>query len=985
MANIADDNVILKILLEAKGGNKVKAALKEIKKEAGGAKDSADDLTKSLSDPNQAKEIIKLQKELKSLRGSIKKTTEEQKQRREETKRLRAEKARTREEEKRLIKLEREAAKAAKLAEKQKRDEVRKTAAAKKLQEREEKASIRAIAVAEKKALQDEKERNRQSIADEKKRIEVNEKGVKGSLNRLQSRIGTAIAAKITADLILQLAQTSRELDQLDQKANIVFGSTLPQITEAAKENANALGLTTNEYIKSAAAIQDLLVPMGFTRQAAADISTQLVDLSGALSEWSGGQSSSAEVADILNKALLGEREQLKSLGISISEADVSTRLLEKGQKGLTGELLQQAKAQATLELITERSTDAQAAFAENAGSATRQTAKLSASIRQIGEDVARTFSGLFERASNLIDGERLVGAVRTTIAQLTGFLSGLGAVGSGAVSVVKTSVLEIEQLYLRAQLLSEQAFGSDAAVEALQGQIKAIQDEQNQLILSGESFGEAYNRAYAEAFKRFEPEVKEAAEESGKAVGKGFGDALTKEQQKALDKYKENVLKASQNLIDLQNALISDDEARAVAEAETAAKRTISSLVGSPGQIKEQTALIKELLQNEITDIRKRFKQGLNESEEFLLSLEIKRSNNKATEEATKTFLDELQKDIDKLSTDPIKLDIQTSTPEQLEADLKAISDSIDAAVPNFGKKLAGLFDPESEGNKKLKEGLGALNEIVGTLFSADDAAAKERIDNIDKLIDKSQERIDKATESGKKGSEEIIKIEEDRIKRLEAAKAAELKKQQQAQRVQASLAAASSLIEAVPLVLKLFSKGGLVGGLTGVAAVLGSIVALRGAIQSNTPTFHTGIESVGEGNHASDNHSLKHDEIYAKLQKRERVLSIDDNKELLRLGVKNKDIAPLVSLGLKKLQPAPKVRTAVLMAGNSSSDQMGQMLKDNAKIIQLQKEQIDKQNINIKYLKNLKTDVSLDEKGFNVKQARLVNNQRKKRKRLG
>ena len=60
---------------------------------------------------------------------------------------------------------------------------------------------------------------------------------------------------------------------------------------------------------------------------------------------------------------MLGEREQLKSLGISITEADVKQRLLKMGMEDLTGVQLQQAKATATQQLIFEKSTDAQAAF----------------------------------------------------------------------------------------------------------------------------------------------------------------------------------------------------------------------------------------------------------------------------------------------------------------------------------------------------------------------------------------------------------------------------------------------------------------------------------------------------------------------------------------------------------------------------------------------------------------------------------------------
>lgn len=219
--------------------------------------------------------------------------------------------------------------------------------------------------------------------------------------------LGAAAVASFTVDAIVgygkALFNTATELEALQGKAQIVFAETLPAVTAAANENATAMGLTTNEYIKAAAGIQDLLVPMGFQRAEAANISTEMVNLSGALSEWTGGQRSATEVAEILQKAVLGEREQLKGLGISIQEADVKARLAEKGLSGLSGEMLQQAKAAATLELIMEKSTDAQAAFAEGAGSLGRSVSQISAAFREIKERIATSLTPVFGRLAKTL------------------------------------------------------------------------------------------------------------------------------------------------------------------------------------------------------------------------------------------------------------------------------------------------------------------------------------------------------------------------------------------------------------------------------------------------------------------------------------------------------------------------------------------------------------------------------------------------------
>lgn len=210
------------------------------------------------------------------------------------------------------------------------------------------------------------------------------------SFGGIAAALGGAFAAVGFKEVIGGILRVGVSLENTEQKAKTVFGKYKTLVEDFAQTNATAMGLTRREYVAAAAAAGDLLVPMGFGRAEAAKYASELVDLSGALAEWSDGRYDSAEVSEILTKALLGEREQLKSLGISIQEHDVKTRLAEKGQAKLTGTALQQAKAMATLELITEKSADAQQAFATNAASTERALARMQAGFKSIGEQISR-------------------------------------------------------------------------------------------------------------------------------------------------------------------------------------------------------------------------------------------------------------------------------------------------------------------------------------------------------------------------------------------------------------------------------------------------------------------------------------------------------------------------------------------------------------------------------------------------------------------
>ncbi len=230
-------------------------------------------------------------------------------------------------------------------------------------------------------------------------------RGVEQGWNLASTGMGNFIgiaAGAFTVDAVLdygkELFNTASNLELMEKKARTVFGEALPQVTAAAEENASAMGLTNAEYVAGAAAIQDLLVPMGFQRKEAANVSTQLIDLSGALAEWSDGQHDAKEVSDILATSLLGERDALNSLGIDIKQAEVDAELYARGLDKLTGASAKQAEATVTLDLILQKSTDAQAAFADGAGSIARRSAEMSAKFSEITEKLAKTLIPVFEQ-----------------------------------------------------------------------------------------------------------------------------------------------------------------------------------------------------------------------------------------------------------------------------------------------------------------------------------------------------------------------------------------------------------------------------------------------------------------------------------------------------------------------------------------------------------------------------------------------------------
>ena len=218
--------------------------------------------------------------------------------------------------------------------------------------------------------------------------------------------IWVALAASVWSVTLVwkQFLALSDNIETTMWKANTVFWEYIWDVKKVASETASAMGLSQNEYLKAASWLQDLLVPMWFAREEATKMTTDTIWLAGALAEWSAGQFDATQVSEILTKAMLWEREQLKSLWISISEADVQQRLLENWTKELTGVALQQAKAIATQQLIFEKSTDAQKSYADWADSLTRKQAEMRAAVNNAKEAIATWLIPVFHNLIKTVE-----------------------------------------------------------------------------------------------------------------------------------------------------------------------------------------------------------------------------------------------------------------------------------------------------------------------------------------------------------------------------------------------------------------------------------------------------------------------------------------------------------------------------------------------------------------------------------------------------
>lgn len=219
----------------------------------------------------------------------------------------------------------------------------------------------------------------------------------------------TAVAAGVVVRQFAIIGKSAiraaRDAEETANKFGAVFRDITTDAREASLEIEKSFGLSTEATQNFLATTGDLLTGLGFTQEAALDLSDQVTRLAVDLASFTDIEGGAERASAALTSALLGEREAVKSLGIAIGEADIK-QLAE--EKGIVGNLTRQGKALLTLELATRQSANAIGDFERSQGSNARQVRELEAAIAnlsvQIGNELLPVVTDAAEDLTELFN-----------------------------------------------------------------------------------------------------------------------------------------------------------------------------------------------------------------------------------------------------------------------------------------------------------------------------------------------------------------------------------------------------------------------------------------------------------------------------------------------------------------------------------------------------------------------------------------------------
>lgn len=185
-----------------------------------------------------------------------------------------------------------------------------------------------------------------------------------GQASKAAGKKLTLFATLPIAFLANSLKNAARDAEETNSKFGTVFSSIRGKADAMALNLAKNFGLARDESKGLLANTGDLLSGFGFTQKATLDMSNSIVKLGADLASFSNFEGGAEGASIALTKALLGETESAKALGIVIRQGTPEFKKNVAALQRSRGVSLLQAKAIEILRIATTQSKNAIGDFA---------------------------------------------------------------------------------------------------------------------------------------------------------------------------------------------------------------------------------------------------------------------------------------------------------------------------------------------------------------------------------------------------------------------------------------------------------------------------------------------------------------------------------------------------------------------------------------------------------------------------------------------
>lgn len=236
--------------------------------------------------------------------------------------------------------------------------------------------------------------------------------------------VGKELTTKVTLPLVAlgtACVKAASDFEENLNKINVAFGNSADEVRAWSETVTDTFGMSQNAALETAAAYGAMASGMGISRDAAAEMSMNLAELSADLASYY--NTSQDVAANALTGIFTGETEALKKFGVVMNQTQLKT--FAEGMGKVYDECSDTEKVLIRYAFTMERTKDAQ-------GDAARSVDTLGMSLKQMKaalENIAVSF------------GQELIPAITPFLKALTEILKAFNDLPKGVKSVI-TEVL---------------------------------------------------------------------------------------------------------------------------------------------------------------------------------------------------------------------------------------------------------------------------------------------------------------------------------------------------------------------------------------------------------------------------------------------------------------------------------------------------------------------------------------------------------------
>ena len=305
---------------------------------------------------------------------------------------------------------------------------------------------LRDLASSEMKAFGKSVDRTSKAAVKDLARMDKSTSKVSAGLGKMAGAAAAVYAAfaagRVAVGAGFGFVQAASDFEESFSKFSVVFGKEAGRVDKELDAITKTMGRSKADFVNYTSSFQDLLVPMGFTRKEAADMSVSLSAL--AVDVGSFSNAADADVIDDFKSALIGSSETVAKYGIIAKEANVQSEAYALGIAEVGSKLTDQQKVQARVALLFKGTTDAQGDAIRTSASWSNQLKRLKADVNAVSTEVgSNMITALQDGIEELGGMDRIVmivqGAIRVLGAGLIAGIKALVSIGQAAITFVKS------------------------------------------------------------------------------------------------------------------------------------------------------------------------------------------------------------------------------------------------------------------------------------------------------------------------------------------------------------------------------------------------------------------------------------------------------------------------------------------------------------------------------------------------------------------